>query len=248
MKQEELHLLFNNYRTSVRSNDSLSIWEFMGKLTTDQDFRMKFGKATPFEKAKDNSDLQQDSLLNIILSITLDRNIKKIQASGKGQVWYLFANAVASYASYNPFYWVSKNASEHLEKLQVDISIPISRSKIFQIRTLERKKIFLFEHLCPATYLIELILDRTQEFRDDSSKLDKPEVKAQVVSEIKKLFQDYGIVAVITKEEDAKLKSTLRTRLDSSISNPMEQMRARYETAGISLCEKLIPVFGKMYR
>jgi hypothetical protein len=165
MKQEELHLLFNNYRTSVRSNDSLSIWEFMGKLTTDQDFRMKFGKATPFEKAKDNSDLQQDSLLNIILSITLDRNIKKIQASGKGQVWYLFANAVASYASYNPFYWVSKNASEHLEKLQVDISIPISRSKIFQIRTLERKKIFLFEHLCPATYLIELILDRTQEFR-----------------------------------------------------------------------------------
>jgi hypothetical protein len=91
-------------------------------------------------------------------------------------------------------------------------------------------------------------LDRTQEFRQDSSKLDESEVKGQVVSEIKKLFQDYGIVAVITKEEDAKLKSTLRTRLDSSISTPMEQMRARYETAGISLCEKLIPVFGKMYR
>jgi len=248
MKQEELHLLFNTYRTSVRSNDSLSIWEFMGKLTTDQDFRMKFGKATPFEKAKDNSDLQQDSLLNIILSITLDRNIKKIQASGKGQVWYLFANAVASYASYNPFYWVSEQASEQLKYLNVEDSTPVSRSKIFQIRTPERKKIFLFEHLCPATHLIELILARTQGLRDDLSKLDNSEVKAQVASEIKKLFQDYGIVAVITKEEDAKLKSTLRTRLDSSISNPMEQMRARYDSAGISLCEKLIPVFGKMYR
>ena len=248
MNKEELQDLLSYYHTKVNLNNPLTIWDFMGKLTTNRDFRIQLGKATLFENAKDNSNLQQDLLLNIIVGITLDSNIKRIQDTGKGQVWYLFANAVASYASYNPFYWVSENASEHLEKLQIDVSIPISRSKIFQIRTPDRKKIFLFEHLCPATYLIELILDRTQEFRDDSSKLDKLEVKAQVVSEIKKLFQDYGIVAVITKEEDAKLKSTLRTRLDSSISTPMEQMRARYETAGISLCEKLIPVFGKMYR
>jgi hypothetical protein len=248
MKKEELHHLFNTYRTSAYSNPSLSIWEFMGKLTTDQDFRMKFGKATPFEKAKDNSGLQQDSLLNIILAITLDVNIKQIQESGKGQVWYLFANAVASYASYNPYYWVSEQASEQLKQQNIEDSIPISRNKIFQVRNKERKKIFLFEHLCPATHLIELILARTQGLRDNLSKLDNSEVKDQVASEIKKLFQDYGIVAVITKEEDAKLKSTLRTRLDSSNSNPMKQMRSRYDSAGISLCEKLIPVFGKMYR
>jgi hypothetical protein len=248
MKQEELHHLFNSYQTSAYSNSSLSIWEFMGKLTTDQDFRIKFGGPSWLENAKDNSKLQQDTLLNIILAITLDNNIKKIQESGKGQVWYLFANAVASYASYNPYYWISEQASEHFQKLNIEDSIPISRSKIFQIRNEERKKIFLFEHLCPATHLIELILARTQGLRDDLSKLDNSEMKIQIVSEIKKLFQDYGIVAVITKEEDAKLKSTLRTRLDSSISNPMEQMRDRYKTADISLCEKMIPVFGKMYR
>ena len=248
MKKEELHHLFNSYQTSAYSNSSLSIWEFMGKLTTDQDFRIKFGGNSLLENGKDNSKLQQDTLLNIILAITLDNNIKKIQESGKGQVWYLFANAVASYASYNPYYWVSEQASEYLKYLNVEDSTPVSRSKIFQIRTPERKKIFLFEHLCPATHLIELILARTQGLRDDLSKLDNSEMKIQVASEIKKLFQDYGIVAVITKEEDAKLKSTLRTRLDSSISNPMEQMRARYDSAGISLCEKLIPVFGKMYR
>ncbi len=248
MKKEELHHLLNTYRSSTNSNPSLSIWEFMGKLTTDQDFRIKFGKDDFFDREKDNSRLQQDSLLNIILAITLDVNINRIQESGKGQVWYLFANAVASYASYNPYYWVSEQASEQLKQRNIEDSIPISRFKIFQVRNKERKKIFLFEHLCPATHLIELILARTQGLRDDLSKLNNSEVKIQIVSEIKKLFQDYGIVAVITKEEDAKLKSTLRTRLDSSISNPMEQMRARYKTAGISLCEKLIPVFGKMYR
>ncbi len=248
MKKEELHHLFNTYQASAYSNPSLSIWEFMGKLTTDQDFRIKFGGPSWLENAKDNSKLQQDTLLNIILAITLDNNIKKIQESGKGQVWYLFANAVASYASYNPYYWISEQASEQLQKLNIEDSIPISRSKIFQIRNEDRKKIFLFEHLCPATHLIELILARTEELRDDLAKSDNSEVKFLIVSEIKRLFQDYGIVAIITKEEDAKLKSTLRTRLDSTISNPMEQMRDRYKTAGISLCEKMIPVFGKMYR
>jgi hypothetical protein len=103
MNKEDLQDSLNNYIASVNTN-GLSIWDFMGKLTTNRDFRMQFGKATPFENAKDNSDLQQDLLLNIILGITIDRNIRKIQDTGKGQVWYLFANAVASYASYNPFY------------------------------------------------------------------------------------------------------------------------------------------------
>lgn len=248
MKQEELHFLYNNYRSSTNSNTSLSIWEFMGKLTTNQDFRIKFGKDDFFDNEKDNSRLQQDSLLNIILAITLDVNINRIQEGGKGQVWYLFANAVASFASYNPYYWVSEQASEQLKRRNIDDSIPISRSKIFQVRNEERKKIFLFEHLCPATHLIKLILARTQKIREEANTSNNFEVKIQIASEIKKLFQDYGIVAVITKEEDAKLKSTLRTRLDSSISNPMEQMLTRYKTADISLCEKMIPVFGKMYR
>ncbi|WP_306551934.1 hypothetical protein [Daejeonella sp.] len=253
-KNEDLHDLLNKYHTSInpndsKTNDSLSIWEFMGKLTTDKDFRTRWGIANQFENSKDNSNLQQDSLLNIILGITLDSNIRNIQKSGKGQVWYLYANAVASYASYNPFYWVSESASDLLNFFDIDDSTLISRNKIFQIRTPERKKILLFEHLCPATHLIELILARTQEFRDNFSKLDKSEVNARVELEIKKLFLDYGIVAVITKEEDAKIKNTLRSRLDTSISNkPMDQMLARYKTADITLCEKLIPVFGKMYR
>lgn len=253
MKKEDLHDLLNTYHASVKPNESnttdrLRIWEFMGRLTTDQDFRIQWGITNPLENVKDNSNLQQDSLLKIILGITLDSNIRKIQKSGKGQVWYLFANAVASYASYNPFYWVSEKAAELLNTLNIEDSSPISRSRIFQIRTPERKKILLFEHLCPATHLIELILLRTQQVIDTSRNSNPSEVYRQVELAVKHLFLSYGIVAIITKEEDANLKNTLRTRLDTTISNPMDQMLARYEVAGISLCEKLIPVFGKMYR
>lgn len=253
MEKEEFFNLYRIYQTSPIPKNSgisekLSIWEFMGKLTTDKDFRAKWGVHIHFDSKKDNSNLQQDSLLNIILGITLDSNIRKIQEGGKGQVMYLFANAVASYASYNPYYWVSENASELLQEFDIDYSKPITRNKIFQIRNEERKKIFLFEHLCPATHLIELIFVRTQIILENLNKSNELEIKLQVAQEIIKLFLNYGIVAVITKEEDSKLKNMLRTRLDYSISNPMDQMLARYESAGISLCQKLIPVFGKMYR
>ena len=92
MKKEDLYDLMTKYHASVKPNDSnttdsLRIWEFMGRLTTDHDFRIKWGITTPLENVKDNSNLQQDSLLKIILGITLDSNIRKIQKICKGKDW-----------------------------------------------------------------------------------------------------------------------------------------------------------------
>jgi hypothetical protein len=196
---------------------------------------------------RDNSELQQESLLRLISAFVQDENIDKILTTGKGQFWYLFANAVASFSNYNYYYWTSKEALRVLEQNGIEGLDPVSRSKIFQIRK-DGKKLLVFEHMCPATQLIRLILEQKEFILKNHNKWSKLSLNDSIKRMIEKLLHDYGLVAIVTKEEDQNLRGDWRNKLDFSSPGAMSQMMHRYESVGIKLEKKLIPVYGKMYR
>ena len=231
-------------KNEARENDDDIIWEFMHLITVNVKFSKKWMKLSEPQKLlikdlRDNSPIQQETLLRIITKFLEDENLEKIESGGKGQVWYLFANAVASYSSYNRYYWISKGAMEVLEANKINTSSPVTRSKIFQIRDADRKKILTFEHMCPVTQLIEFLLS------------EKQKDKKVTLKRVKTIMEDYGLVAIITKKEDKKLSGTWKSTVNvESSKTPLKRMLNRYdnEKLKIDLEKKLIPVYGKMYR
>ena len=225
-----------------------SIWDFMREVSVNPGFSDKwYVHPSFFDGLRDNSELQQESLLRLLSSMVLDDNIDEIKATGKGQIWYLFANATASISSYNRFYWVSKKASSVLKDHGIDGTVPVSRSKIFQIRK-GGKKMLVFEHMCPATQLIQLMMQKRDEIRRDHGQYSQLSFSKSMERMIKSLIHDYGVVAIVTKKEDDQLRGKLRSHLDLSNDGALSQMLKRYESAGVELEQKLIPVYGKMYR
>jgi len=234
-------------KNEARENDDDIIWEFMHLITVNVKFSKKWMKLSEPQKLlikdlRDNSPIQQETLLRIITKFLEDENLEKIESGGKGQVWYLFANAVASYSSYNRYYWISKGAMEVLVKKGIDTSSPVTRSKIFQIRDGDGKKVLTFEHMCPATQLIKFLIDEKNEpiYKNP---------KKNLFERVKEIMENYGLVAIITKKEDNKLIGKWKSEVDvKHDSTPIKQMRYRYKQANITLEEKIIPVYGKMYR
>jgi|SaaInl1SG_22_DNA_1037389.scaffolds.fasta_scaffold00471_4 hypothetical protein len=224
------------------------IWKFMHLVSVNEDFSGKWmGQTLLFKDFRDNSPIQQETLLRIITAFLSDENLDAISSTGKGQVWYLFANAVASYCSYNRYYWISKGAMQVLDERDIDTSDPVSRSKIFQIRN-GGKKVLTFEHMCPATQLIKFLLIEKQNICKNHNKFSSSSFEFLFERKIKEILESYGLVAIITKEEDKNLCGYLKTELDTSLSYPLDQMLDRYEKAKIILEKTIIPVFGKMYR
>tara|TARA_B110000211_G_scaffold151618_1_gene172453 strand:+ start:2124 stop:2867 length:744 start_codon:yes stop_codon:yes gene_type:complete len=243
-KTTELEKKFESYlaaqKNEAMENHVHDILGFMHLITVNAKFsKDKMGQTSLFEGLKDNSPEQQETLLRIITAFLEDENLEKIKLEGKGQVWYLFANAVASYSSYNRYYWISKGAMEVLEANKINTSSPVTRSKIFQIRDADGKKILTFEHMCPATQLIEFLLS------------EKQKDKKVTLKRVKTIMEDYGLVAIITKKEDKKLSGTWKSTVNvETIKTPLKRMLNRYdnEKLKIDLEKKLIPVYGKMYR
>jgi hypothetical protein len=62
------------------------------------------------------------------------------------------------------------------------------------------------------------------------------------------LLGDYGLVAILTKEEDKKLKGPLRTKINIEIQGPLNQMLDRYNSVSIELLNLVVPVYGSMKR
>ena len=219
----------------------LSYFDFLKSISTNEDFRNKWLIDPPsLDNLKDNSRIQQETLLNIILNILNDQNLDKINQHGnKGQVWYLFANAVASYSNYNNYYFVSESALKVIKEQKINTNIPISRSKLFQIRE-NKKKLLTFEHMCPATQLIEYMI----KLKNSRTKWSYKSLEI----EIKDLLMEYGIVAILTKIEDKNIPSNLTKKLNNIKMKSSEKMLDRYNQADIVLEKTLITVYGKMYR
>ena len=73
----------------------------------------------------------KESLLLIIISFFEKVDLKEIRKTGKGQVWYLLANAIASYCSYNSYYWLSMDAKRILMMNSFNLNCAHSRNSIF---------------------------------------------------------------------------------------------------------------------
>lgn len=242
-KIEELESLSAFYSNTdpISAESTIIFFDFLRHIAVDSSFRDKWFKLQPsFSNLKDNSEIQQESLFKIVLGILSDNNLEILNQRGKkGQVWYLFANAVASYCSYNQYYFVTQDALEILNK-NININKPTSRSKIFNIRN-NGKKMLTFEHMCPATQLIDYMIEAKINFNKGFSKI-------QFESQVLSLLKSYGTVSIITQEENKRLKGELRNRLNSNIPSSTERLLERYEKANIKITDNLIPVFGKMYR
>ena len=225
-----------------------SVWQFMREISVNPAFRDRWMCSQGvFDGLKDNSAIQQESLLRLITFFVQDENIDKIKSTGKGQFWYLFANAVASFSNYNNMYWVSSEALETLHSHGINGTSPVTRNKIFQIRD-QGKKLLVFEHMCPATQLIKLILKQKDLIKNTHNKWSRLTLDNSIKIMVQKLLHDYGLVAIVTKEEDQKLRGELRNELDLSWPEALSQMMHRYSSAGIRLEQHLVPVYGKMYR
>lgn len=225
-----------------------SVWQFMREISVNPAFRDRWMCSQGvFDGLKDNSAIQQESLLRLITFFVQDENIDKIKSTGKGQFWYLFANAVASFSNYNNMYWVSSEALETLHSHGINGTSPVTRNKIFQIRD-QGKKLLIFEHMCPATQLIKLILKQKDLIKNTHNKWSRLTLDNSIKIMVQELLHDYGLVAIVTKEEDQKLRGELRNELDLSWPEALSQMMHRYSSAGIRLEQHLVPVYGKMYR
>lgn len=222
--------------------------QFLHLISVDKEFRKTWWETAPsFKNLKDNSLMQQDSLMKIIMGILKDSNLKELNQYGKrGQVLYLFANAVASYSSYNHYYLISTKALSVLKNNDIDVSSPVTRSKIFNIRAElpDRKKLLTFEHMCPSTQLIKLLIELRENHESRKNKSSNLSLDDKVLEK----FYEYGLVCIITKDEDMNLTGKLRTDLSFSSKTSTFNMLDRYEKAKIELAETLIPVYGKMYR
>lgn len=225
--------------------EKVDFFQFIHLISVDKEFRNKWWKTAPlFDGLKDNSLIQQNSLMKIIIGILNDPNLKDLNQHGKkGQVLYLFGNAVASYSNYNHYYLISKEALLVLKNNDIDVSSPVTRSKIFDIRH-NRKKLLTFEHMCPSSQLIKLLIELRENHESGKNKSSNLSLNEKILEK----FYDYGLVCIITKDEDMGLKGKLRTDLSFSSKTSTSNMLDRYEKANIELANTLIPVYGKMYR
>ena len=233
--------IVNQKKHSFKLNSNIEIFNYNHKLCVDGDFRYICSEYDYPPRYLENSEVQKEILLNIILTVLEDSNLDKINQHGKkGQVWYLFGNAIASYSSHNPFYLISESASKILTKEGIVIDKPISRSKIYNLKN-NNKKVLTFEHMCPSSQLIKYLIS----LKENYTQKQNINFKLKVME----LMKNYGLVSVITQEENNIINDKkLRSSLLDDYNDPLLKMINRYEKCNIKLHEKLIPVYGKMYR
>lgn len=229
----------NKKKHSFELNTNTENFENYHKICVDGDFRSLCSKYNYPSTYLENSEVQKEILLSIILAVLEDPNLDKINQKGKkGQVWYLFGNAVASYSSHNPFYLISESASKILDKEGIVPDKPIRRSKIYHLKN-NNKKLLTFEHMCPSAQLIKELISLKENYTQNKN----------LKLKVKELMENYGLVSVITQDENKIINDNkLRSSLLDDYKDPLLKMINRYEKCNIKLHEELIPVYGKVYR
>ena len=224
---------------SFKLNTNIEKFDYNHKLCVDRDFTDICSEYNYPSTYLENSEVQKEILLSIILTILEDPNLDKINQKGKkGQVWYLFGNAVASYSLHNPFYLMSESVSKILDKEGIVPDKPIRRSKIYHLKN-NNKKLLTFEHMCPSAQLIKELISLKENYTQDKN----------LKLKVKELMENYGLVSVITQDENNIINGNkLMSRLLDDYKDPLLKMINRYEKCNIKLHEELIPVYGKVYR
>ena len=222
------------------------IWDFLWLTTIDSDFAGRFFHDYPNLK-QDNSHLQQESLLFVIVSFFEKVDLDKIRKTGKGQIWYLLANAIASYCSYNRYYWLSMDAKRILMMNSFNLNFAHSRNSIFQLRK-DGKKLLTFEHMCPATELIDILCQKVKSLEANHNKWSRNNYLESLSICISETIREYSLVCIISKSDNDNLNKEYRSKLPESDDSPLVRMLSRYNYAEIELEQSLVQVYGKMYR
>ncbi|MDA8581926.1 hypothetical protein N9K95_03635 [Schleiferiaceae bacterium] len=228
-----------------------SFFEFIAGLSVDNTLSHLWAPEIlkiDYNKVSDNSTLQKEFLLDIICSIISNPKLKSVISSGKGQVFYLLGNAVASYSLYNTAYLLSKEAQSEISNAGIKISELKTRNKYFNLRDENNKKILTFEHMCPSSILIQMMIERARDITVNNNKWSQHDLSTAIRLAMISLLENYGLVAILTKKEDKKLKGPLRTKINLDIQGPLNQMLDRYNSVSIELLNLVVPVHGSMKR
>ena len=99
--------------------------------------------------------------------------------------------------------------------------------------------------MCPSTQLIKLLIKHREDHKIEKNKSSNLSLEEKILEK----FYDYGLVSIITKDEDEELnRQKLRTHISFDNKTSTFNMLDRYKKADIELSKTLIPVYGKMYR
>ena len=241
----------SNISSISLNKDYGSFIEFIAGLSVDYNLLERWAPEVlkiDYTNVSDNSTLQKEFLLDIICSIISNPKLDAVISSGKGQVFYLLGNAVASYSLYNTAYLLSKEAQNEISKAGINISELNTRNKYFDLRDENNKKILTFEHMCPSSNLIQMMIERARDLTSKNNKWSQHDLSTAIRLAMSSLLGDYGLVAILTKEEDKKLKGHLRTKINMEIQGPLNQMLDRYNSVSIELLNLVVPVYGSMKR
>lgn len=86
--------------------------------------------------------------------------------------------------------------------------------------------------MCPARQLIELILKQKDMMTNAHNKWPVLTLNNSIKKMVQELLHDYGLVVIVRKEGDQKLKGDLRNELDLTKEDSLSQMLNQYKTNG----------------
>ena len=168
----------------------------------------------------------QNIYLNVIHAIINVKGVFDIEYGG--DIQYGLKNYRAKYSLANDFYCISENAYKFLS--DKNIIEPYTRSAIYKIKDLKNKKMFIFEHPIPASYVSSMIINSDRSLKSIAEILSKT---------------DY--VAILTQDEDCEINKTLKSSMPRNWEIGEDNF-IRYRNTSIKLLSNKVKMFGAVKR
>ena len=151
----------------------------------------------------------------------------------KGDLQYVFSNAIAKMISSNRCYWITKDVEIHLEKEGYGLNDDIPTKKLFYGNRSGRNT--TFEHVVPVGVI--------------SKYLWKNRKIGQSKANIEKCIRGCGGVTIMSKEDDNKLeKAGLSRKMPESWVDFDDDPFIRYQVAGLERPQNRIRSVGPICR
>lgn len=145
-----------------------------------------------------------------------------------GDIQYGLKNYIAKYSLANDFYWISESAYKFLSEKK--ILEPFTRSAIYKMKDLKNKKIFIFEHPIPASYVSSMIVNSDRSLRSIAEILNKTDD-----------------VAILTQDEDSEIDKKFKSSMPKNWEIGQDNL-IRYKNTGIKLLSNKVKMSGAVRR
>ena len=170
----------------------------------------------------DNENIDQQALRSWITAGLAIPAVRQL----KGDAGYLFNNMIAKYTLSANTYRLSTAALGRLRDDGVDLEATYSRRRFYG-----KESVFIYEHAIPAVVIRQALLESDG-----------------LPDTVDKILTQAGFVAMILREEDARLKAMgLNHRMPSDWSLGQSPL-VRYDAAGITISPALLKIKGGIQR